>query len=93
MLLSFALPLLWFIGVVAQPATLQWNDCFTGSNTSHKLNLSTVYAQVLPTAHGALLNLTVLGETPQTILESSSGSNPVASKPPPPLRASTRLMT
>lgn len=78
------------MGSAAQPATLQWNDCFTGANTSHKLTLSAVYAQLLPTAHGARLNFTVLGSTPQTILESSSGSNPVASKPARPRAPFTR---
>ncbi|KAF7789345.1 hypothetical protein EIP86_000289 [Pleurotus ostreatoroseus] len=65
-------------GTVAQPASLQFNDCFTDSNTTQKLNLSTVYAQVLPTSHGTFLNFTIFGEAPQTILESSSGPDPVA---------------
>lgn len=80
MLLSLVFSLLGIIGTVAQPASLQYQDCFSSSNTSQKLNISTVYAQLLEFPHDAFLNFTILGETPQVILESSGGSNPVASE-------------
>lgn len=77
------LPLLYIFSfslVSAQPAQLQFTDCSAGSNTSQKLSISTVYAQLNEIPHGALLNFTVLGSTPETILEASNGSNPVASE-------------
>ncbi|KAJ3529080.1 hypothetical protein NM688_g7903 [Phlebia brevispora] len=78
MFLSLLLLLACLTSIAAQPAVLQYSDCFTGSNTSEKLTISTLYGQLLPISHGALLNFTLLGQTPQTILESSSGANPVA---------------
>ncbi|KZT05573.1 uncharacterized protein LAESUDRAFT_813388 [Laetiporus sulphureus 93-53] len=53
----------------AQPAQLQYEDCFSSDNTSVKLNISTVYAQVLDddSGGGKFMNLTVLGETPEMI--------------------------
>lgn len=79
----FLMLLLYFLHlalVSAQPAQLQYQDCSSSSNTSQKLSISTVYAQLFEIPHGALLNFTVLGSTPETILEASNSSNPVASE-------------
>lgn len=56
--------------VVADPATVPFQDCFDpGSNISQKFNVSTIYAQVLQDeVWGHYLNLTVLGESPEDIL-------------------------
>lgn len=68
-------------GVLAQPAPLQFQDCFTGSSTDQKLNITNIYAQFFPDTDGqAYLNLTLLGTTPQTIVEASNGSDAVASE-------------
>lgn len=69
-------------GVVGQPAVVQYEDCFTGPATAQKLNVSTVYAQVIqePSGH-ARLDFTLFGTTPQRILKSSGDpTNDVASK-------------
>jgi hypothetical protein len=60
LILSFILP-----RVLADPATLQFTDCFDESagNVSQKLSISTVYAQVVDDT----LNLVALGATPQEI--------------------------
>ncbi|TFY57223.1 hypothetical protein EVJ58_g7159 [Rhodofomes roseus] len=60
----------------AQPAQLQWQDCYYQSNTSLKFDISTVFAQVLDDANtgGKYLNFTVLGETPKMIMKSSAPS-------------------
>lgn len=71
---------LLFSCTIAQPATLNFDDCFTG-NDSQKLDVSTVYAQFQKDGpQGTILNFTVLGNTPVVIEQSSGGSNPVASK-------------
>lgn len=65
----------------AQPATIQYSDCFSSDNTSQKVDISTVYAQFFPDSpKGAYLNFTVIGSTPQQILAASDGQNPVASE-------------
>ncbi|KAH9938110.1 uncharacterized protein B0H18DRAFT_1080908 [Fomitopsis serialis] len=58
----------------AQPAQLQYEDCYYQSNTSLKFDISTVYAQVLDEANseGKYLNFTVLGETPKSVMKSSN---------------------
>jgi hypothetical protein len=53
-------------GVSAQPATIAFHDCFSG-NDSQKLNISTVYAQVIENDDERYLNLTLLGHTSQNI--------------------------
>lgn len=54
--------------VVAQPANLQFSDCFSG-NDSLKLQISDVYAQLLHgDPQGAHLNFTLIGQTPQEII-------------------------
>ncbi|KAH9948801.1 hypothetical protein B0H21DRAFT_214972 [Amylocystis lapponica] len=60
----------------AQPASVQFKDCFTGTNQSLKLSVSDVYAQVLDSGTGRMyLNFTVIGQTPQEIIESSDAEN------------------
>ncbi|CCL98242.1 uncharacterized protein FIBRA_00236 [Fibroporia radiculosa] len=60
----------------AQPAQLQYQDCFSGSNTSYKFNISNVYAQVLQRDTGdKYINFTILGETPQEILAAAESTN------------------
>jgi len=62
--------------VVAEPATLPFNDCFSG-DTSHKLQISTVYGQILTDRY---LNLTILGNTSIQIVSANNNTNePVAS--------------
>lgn len=82
MVLLYLLIFLGFSCVVAQPAVVQYQDCFSGPSTSQKLNISTVYAQFIPQNGGrGRLNFTLIGTTPQTIIPSSNDSNnPVASK-------------
>ncbi|EMD40517.1 hypothetical protein CERSUDRAFT_80183 [Gelatoporia subvermispora B] len=76
MLLVLCLSLSQLTPTFAQPATLQYSDCFSDTNTSVKLNISNVYAQLLPNESGGpRLNFTVLGETPATIVESSPADN------------------
>lgn len=60
--------------VLAQPATVQFRDCFSG-NISQKLNISTVYAQVLHNeGKDRHLNITVLGQAGQDITGQSPES-------------------
>ncbi|KAJ7098614.1 hypothetical protein B0H15DRAFT_821497 [Mycena belliarum] len=55
--------------VLADPASLAFADCFSG-NVSVKLTVDEVYGQVLNSAQlGTYLNLTVIGSTPQPIVE------------------------
>ena len=70
-----------FLGVLAQPAILQYSDCFSGSSTDQKLDISTVYAQLIrPVSGAAHINLTLVGSTPETIVEASNGTDAVASE-------------
>lgn len=72
-----------FTTTTAQPATLQYSDCFTSENTTQKVDVSTVYAQFFPdSAKGPYINFTVIGTTPQTIVAASDGEHPVASECP-----------
>lgn len=81
MLFSFSFLSLFFLSALAQPAVLQFDDCFSGDNTTQKLSISTVYAQLFPQDDGrAFLNFTVLGTTPEVIVEASDSSEPVASQ-------------
>ena len=80
MLLSLVFALVGISETAAQPAVLRYQDCFSGSNTTQKLNISTVYGQLLEESHATYLNLTLIGSTPGTILEASNSSDPVASK-------------
>jgi hypothetical protein len=81
MVTFLAVILLGISATHAQPAVLQPSDCFSGSNTQQKLNISTVYAQVIPESNSrARLNFTLIGTTPETIVEASADqNNPVAS--------------
>jgi hypothetical protein len=64
--------------VLADPATVQYSDCFDeDSNTAQKFTINTIYAQVFENEEfGKHLNLTILGEAPQDIqgLTNTSGS-------------------
>ncbi|TBU33070.1 hypothetical protein BD311DRAFT_652998 [Dichomitus squalens] len=63
----------------AQPATVQFSDCFSSPNISQKLDVSTVYAQYFPkSSNGPYINFTVIGTSPQQIVSASNGTNPVA---------------
>ncbi|PCH40942.1 hypothetical protein WOLCODRAFT_137091 [Wolfiporia cocos MD-104 SS10] len=60
----------------AQPAQLQYADCFWDSNTTLKFDISQVYAQVLDEPSGGkYINFTVLGSTPQEIVASGAINN------------------
>ncbi|KAH9899587.1 hypothetical protein C8Q73DRAFT_787452 [Cubamyces lactineus] len=80
MLLILALSLSHLTFTTAQPATLQYSDCFSSPSTSQKLDVSAVYAQYFPAAdsRGPYINFTVIGTSPQDIIAASNGSNPVA---------------
>ncbi|TFK94240.1 hypothetical protein K466DRAFT_476955 [Polyporus arcularius HHB13444] len=79
-----------FTTTTAQPATLQYSDCFTSENTTQKVDVSTVYAQFFPdSAKGPYINFTVIGTTPQTIVAASDGEHPVATT----LFTTTELLT
>jgi hypothetical protein len=57
-----------------QPATLPFHDCFSG-NVTQKLNISTIYAQVVDDGNvDSHLNLTVFGTTNLPIMGSSNDS-------------------
>lgn len=75
-LLHIFIPFLVLLGISgshAQPAVVQYQDCFSGSNTQQKINVSTVYAQLVPEEDSrAHLNFTVIGSTPQEIFEASN---------------------
>jgi hypothetical protein len=61
--------------VTAQPATLQFNDCFSG-DPAVRLNVSNVYAQLLHAdQHESFLNLTVFGKTSEEIIGLSNSSS------------------
>ncbi|VDB97107.1 unnamed protein product [Peniophora sp. CBMAI 1063] len=62
----------------ASPTEPIFTDCFAG-NDSLKLSVSTVYAQISDnSALGHHLNLTVIGETPQSIIGLANGSQALA---------------
>ncbi|KAG1868176.1 hypothetical protein C8R48DRAFT_771875 [Suillus tomentosus] len=65
--LSFSASLL---STFAQPATLPFYDCFSGS-ASQKLSVGTVYSQII---NGQTLNITILGNASQQIVASSANS-------------------
>lgn len=78
--MSYALPvfllfLLFINPVHSGSATLSFNDCFDSrrGNLSQKLTVSKVYGQVFETVEDvSYLNLTVIGITPQEILDTRS---------------------
>lgn len=72
---SALISLLLVLPVFADPATLPFDDCFTG-NVSAKLSVDEVYGQVLTSAQlGTYLNLTVIGNSAQQILEFTDSSS------------------
>ncbi|KDQ64151.1 hypothetical protein JAAARDRAFT_166156 [Jaapia argillacea MUCL 33604] len=76
--LLLSLLLLWPTQIRCQPATLQFDDCFTGQQ-DQKLNISTIYGQVLESeSMGRYLNFTILGDSPANISGYASDSNNLA---------------
>ncbi|KAM6496152.1 Transient receptor potential (TRP) ion channel domain containing protein [Amanita muscaria] len=63
--------------VFAGPATVYFSDCFDQSaNVTQKLNISTIYAQILQSdVWDHYLNLTLLGENPQGIINFANTSS------------------
>src|SRR3984957_20568352 len=73
-ILSISISLRDLASVLAQPAPLPFQDCFSG-NDSFKLNVSTVYGQILSIGQTErYLNLTVFGESAQSITGFSNES-------------------
>lgn len=73
-LFALFLSLLFSGSVLSQPATLDFQDCFSG-NVTQKLNVSTVYAQI---DGNAALNLTVIGYSDIPIVGRSNSSTKLA---------------
>ena len=75
--LTSFLILLVLPSVFADPATVPYKNCSGQfSNVTEQLNITTVYAQVLPNdAWGKYLNLTLIGESSQEIIGFSNSSN------------------
>ncbi|KAK2465977.1 hypothetical protein APHAL10511_001618 [Amanita phalloides] len=75
--LKFFLFLLILPGAFADPATLNFTTCSgQSSNVTQQLNITSVYAQALPNdVGGKYLNLTVIGDSSQTIIGFSNSSN------------------
>lgn len=72
---SALVSLLLILPVFADPASLPFDDCFSGNNVSAKLTVDEVYAQVLTSAElGTYLNLTVIGNSAQTIFGFTNSS-------------------
>jgi len=74
-MLSLLALFFFLLTVHADPAKLPFTDCFDADNTTQRVTVDTVYAQVLHNTDS--LNLTVLAHTPQPILgltNASSGS-------------------
>ncbi|KAG7097414.1 hypothetical protein E1B28_004761 [Marasmius oreades] len=73
-LFLFLLLLLFSNTVLSDPASLSFKDCFDSSrgNASQKVTISKVYGQVFKTFEDeSYLNLTMIGSTPQEILDTS----------------------
>ena len=56
---------------IAHPAMLSYDDCFSGPNTTQKLNVSIVYAQLIGNEY---LNLTVIGQSSIPIIGRANSS-------------------
>lgn len=68
--------------VLADPASLSFNDCFSNPNASQKMTITNVYAQVLQDVQASMyLNLTVIGNNAAQILPSSNSTDLGACKP------------
>ncbi|PPQ63149.1 hypothetical protein CVT24_005789 [Panaeolus cyanescens] len=76
--------------ILADPANIPFTDCFDElDNIDQKLNVTTVYAQVLQNQEwGNYLNLTVLGTSPKDILGLANSSTSLAT-----LFTSTSVLT
>ncbi|KAH7887448.1 hypothetical protein F5I97DRAFT_1860502 [Phlebopus sp. FC_14] len=77
--LSLLFASLFFLSLVhtasPQPATLEFDDCFSGDD-SQKMSVDTVYSQII---NGQTLNITVLGVASQQIINTANSStSPVA---------------
>ncbi|KAJ7682056.1 hypothetical protein DFH06DRAFT_286322 [Mycena polygramma] len=73
-----ALALLLAVPAIADPASLSFEDCFSGNDTM-KLTVDQVYGQVLTSAQlGTYLNLTVIGSTGQEIFGFTDSSSSLA---------------
>lgn len=75
--LFLSLLFLFLPQVLGDPATVGFSDCFDQSaNVSQKLNITTIYAQILPNdTWGQYLNLTLLGESSTGIVGFSNSSS------------------
>lgn len=95
MFLHLFIVLIAIIGVSAQPALVQFQDCFSSESTDQKLNISQAYAQVIPGDSGkATLKFLLFGTTPQVIVESSTNTqDPVASKSLPIITSRSKTET
>lgn len=73
----FALRPLRLLAARADPAIVPFQDCFDEpGNTGNKLNVSTVYAQVLrDDEENHYLNLTVIGVSPSEIIGLTNASS------------------
>ncbi|KAF7317470.1 Membrane protein [Mycena kentingensis (nom. inval.)] len=69
---SLLVVLLGALHAGADPATLPFEDCFSG-NATNKMSVNEVYGQVL--ASGTHLNLTVIGSSGQPVLASDNNSS------------------
>lgn len=77
-LLCCLIPVFLSYSVLAQPATLSFSECTVGNaiDPSLKINVSTVYGQIVTGGNlGRHLNLTVIGDTGQTIAPISNDTN------------------
>ena len=76
--LAFLFPI-----ALAQVATPRFGDCFSG-NASLKLNVSTIYAQITTSqSFGSQLNITLLGQSPQSIQGTANSSSDLGASPLP----------
>ncbi|KAF8343734.1 hypothetical protein F5887DRAFT_1272420 [Amanita rubescens] len=74
--LTYFLLLLILPTTFADPATLEFTNCSQSSSSSQPLNITNVYAQILPSdTLGAYMNLTMIGESSQEIVGFSNTSS------------------
>ncbi|EJD01379.1 uncharacterized protein FOMMEDRAFT_111158 [Fomitiporia mediterranea MF3/22] len=77
-LTTFLFPIVFSLSVAAQPAALPFTECTVGNpiDPSLKINASTIYGQIVTNdILGRHLNLTVIGNTGQTIEPISSDTS------------------
>lgn len=74
--LTYFLLLLILPTAFADPATLEFTNCSQSSTPSQQLNITNVYAQILPSdTSGMYMNLTMIGESTQEIIGFSNTSS------------------